>query len=114
MRSPAPEAPVIHRSMLPLALSAMERAQKIPKEIWINVAIGIGILIAVVFLFRKLAGANKIWLSIIITVVVVIVGFQWVYERNEPKFMTPFIEKVAPFFPSKIDYNKTQQKGPKM
>lgn len=100
--------------MLWLAVSTLERIQKIPREIWINVGIGVAILIALVFILRKLAGANKIWLTIIIAVVVMIVGFQWIYERNEPKFMSPFVDKIAPFFPSKIDYNKAPQKGPKM
>jgi hypothetical protein len=46
-------------------------------------------------------------------VVVSSLGFNWVYERNEPKFMTPFVEKIAPFFPSKTSYTTKQQTAPK-
>jgi predicted neutral ceramidase superfamily lipid hydrolase len=96
------------------AATTLERIQKIPKEIWLTLLVGVVVVVAAVFIFRKLQGANKIWLTIIAAAVVMIVGFQWVYERNEPKFLTPFVDKVAPFFPSKIDYNQNQQKGPKM
>ena len=43
---------------------------------------------------------NKFVLFAVIVVVVMVVGFTWVYERNEPKFMTPFIDSIAPFFPT--------------
>jgi cytochrome c biogenesis protein CcdA len=100
--------------MLFAAITVVDRLQKIPKEVWITLGLTIGIIVALVIIFRKLQGANKIWLTIIAGVVVSIVGFQWIYERNEPKFLTPFVQKIAPFFPSKIDYNKNQQKSPGM
>jgi hypothetical protein len=37
-----------------------------------------------------------------------VVGFQWVYERNEPKFMSSTIDKIAPYFPKKIQYREYQ------
>jgi len=100
--------------MLLLAATTLDRVQQIPREIWLTLAVGIAVIVAAVIIFQKLQGANKIWLTIIGAVVFMIVAFQWVYERNEPKFMKPFIDKVAPFFPSKIDYNKNQQKSPGM
>jgi cytochrome c biogenesis protein CcdA len=100
--------------MLLAAITVVDRLQKIPKEVWITLGLAVGIIVALVIIFRKLQGANKIWLTIITGVVVSIVGFQWIYERNEPKFLTPFVQKIAPFFPSKIDYNKNQQKSPGM
>ncbi|MBL9207416.1 MAG: hypothetical protein JNN01_20210 [Opitutaceae bacterium] len=100
--------------VLVFAVTTLDRVQKIPKEIWLTLLIAIAVIVLGVIIFRKLQGANKIWLTIIGAVVVMIVGFQWIYERSEPKFLTPYVDKIAPFFPSKIDYNKNQQKGPKM
>ncbi len=100
--------------MLLLAASALSRVKEIPPEVWKYVAITVVAIIALVLIVRKLAGTNKIWLTIIAGVVISIVGFQCVYERNEPKFLTPIVDKIAPFFPSKIDYNATQKKDVKM
>jgi hypothetical protein len=49
----------------------------------------------------------------VIFVVGTVVFFSWVYNRNEPKFLTPIIEKIAPFFPSAGAYNAKQQTQPK-
>jgi hypothetical protein len=68
--------------------------------VWINFAMGVLIFIAAVILIRKAAEMNKVLLSVIIFVVVTTVGFNWVYSRNEPKFLTPVIEPIANFFPS--------------
>jgi hypothetical protein len=38
-----------------------------------------------------------------------VVGFQWIYERNEPKWATPVVEKLANFFPSKGQYAERQR-----
>ena len=86
--------------MLLLAVSALEKAGKVPIRTWVNIALIIGGFFLLVFLIRKAADMNKILLSAIIFVVVAIVGFHWVYERNEPAFLTPFVEYVAPFLPS--------------
>ncbi len=53
-----------------------------------------------------------IWLAIIVFVVVTLVGFHWIYSRNEPKFLTPFVDKLAPFFPSAGSYATKQQQAP--
>jgi hypothetical protein len=45
-------------------------------------------------------------------VVVSILFFSWVYNRNEPKWLTPVVEKIAPFFPTAGAYNNKQHKGP--
>ena len=41
------------------------------------------------------------------------VGFNWIYERNEPAFLTPIVEKIAPFFPAKDSYGAKQKTQPK-
>ena len=99
--------------MLILAMSALEKAQNVPAKIWINIGIGILIFIAVLFVVKRLAQMNKIWLFIIVFVVLTIVGFQWVYTRSEPKFLTPFVDKIAPFFPSESGYASKQIKPAK-
>ncbi len=99
--------------MLPLAATTAEKLQKIPVAFWINLGLAVLIIIAVVIVLRKLAGANKVVLAVLSLIFVSVIGFNWVYERNEPKFLTPIVDKLAGFFPSKAGYKAKQQNAPK-
>ncbi len=86
--------------MLFLATSALESAQNIPPATWLKLGIGIAALVVAVIVLRTVAKMNKILLGVLVFVVFSVFFFSWVYNRNEPKWMTPVIEKIAPFFPS--------------
>jgi apolipoprotein N-acyltransferase len=91
--------------MLIFALATAEKLKEVPRSFWINAAIVILGLVAIVIIFRKIREMNKIVLGIILAFIFVLVGFNWVYNRNEPKFLTPFVDMVAPFLPTKGSYN---------
>lgn len=99
--------------MLLLAVTALEKIQTLPPAIWMKIAIAIGAFVLTIFLFRRVMKMNKIIASVVVFVVVTVVFFSWVYNRNEPKFMTPLVEKIAPFFPSAGSYASKQQTAPK-
>lgn len=84
--------------------SALEKLQKIPPAFWIKLGIAILIVVSVVVLLRVLARANKAVLTVVLVLVVSAVGFNWIYQRNEPSWATPVVEKLAQFFPSKTTY----------
>jgi hypothetical protein len=90
--------------MLIFALTTMEKLRQVPKSFWINAAIVVLVLVAAVIIIRKIKEMNKIVLGIILAFVFVLVCFNWVYNRNEPKFLTPFVDMVAPFLPAKGSY----------
>jgi apolipoprotein N-acyltransferase len=90
--------------MLLLAVTTLEKLKQVPKSFWINAAIVTLGLVAVVIIFRKIKEMNKIVLGFILAIIFVLVGFNWIYERNEPKFLTPFVDMVAPFLPAKGSY----------
>ncbi len=96
--------------MLLFAVSALEKAQSIPPATWLKLGIAIAALVAVVFILRTVAKMNKIVLGVAVFVVVSIFFFSWVYNRNDPKWMTPIVEKIAPFFPSAGSYQQKQSK----
>ncbi len=98
--------------MLLVAVSALEKVAQVPSKIWLNIGIGFLIFVAAVYLIKQAAQVNKIWLGIIVAVVCALVGFNWIYSRNEPKFLTPFVDKLAPFFPSASGYASKQQQQP--
>jgi hypothetical protein len=103
---------LISLSMLPLALSAFEKAAKVPSSFWLEVfLVIIGFVIAVLIL-RKLLEINKFVFIVVGLMGTVILAFQWIYERNEPSFLTPVVDLVAPFFPSKGAYEIRQATDP--
>lgn len=73
----------------------------VPSEFWTKLGIGIVGLILLVVILRKLAKVNKVVLTVIILLVLSFVGFNWIYERNEPKWATPVVDWLANYFPSK-------------
>lgn len=99
--------------MLLLAVSALEKAQAMKPEVWLKIGIAIAAFIVVVLLFRRIMRVNKVIAGVIIFVVCTVVFFSWVYNRNEPKFLTPIVDKIAPFFPSAGSYTSKQQSAPK-
>ncbi len=98
--------------MLLFAVSALEKVANVPGKIWLNLGIALLIFMGVVYVAKQAAQVNKIWLAIIVFVVLTLVGFHWIYSRNEPKFLTPLVDKIAPFFPSAASYGAKQHDGP--
>ena len=84
-----------------LAVTTLEKLQAVPQRFWINAAIFIIGGWLAIMLLRHAAQMNKVILEMIILVSTTTVGFQWIWERNEPRFLTPYVNLIAPFFPSK-------------
>ena len=98
--------------MLPLALSAFEKAAKIPSSFWLKLFLVIVAFIVAIFVMRKLLEVNKFVFISVGLLGSFIIGFQWIYERNEPAFLTPIVDSVATFFPSKGAYQISQAADP--
>jgi MFS superfamily sulfate permease-like transporter len=86
--------------MLFFAVSVLGKIRHLPQKNLINLGLGILVLLVVIMLIKQARKMNKYVLFAIVTVTVVVLGFNWVYRRNEPKFLTPAIDVIAPFFPS--------------
>lgn len=95
--------------MMLLAVSALEKLQNVPPTTWMKVGIGLAAVVLVVLVFQHVLKMNKIIMGVIVFVVCTIVFFSWVYNRNEPKWATPVVEKIAPFFPSAGAYQNKQK-----
>ncbi len=99
--------------MLLLAITAFEQLQTLPNDVWLKIIIAIGGFVIAILVFRRVMKMNKIIASIIVFVVSTVVFFSWVYNRNEPKFLTPLVDRIAPFFPSAGSYATKQGTTPK-
>ena len=86
--------------MILFAATTIEKLNAVPRQTWLNIGLGVLIFIAAFMVLRVVARMNKIILCIVVGVVLSMVGFNWIYSRNEPKFLTPVVDKIAPFFPS--------------
>lgn len=98
--------------MLFLAATAVDKLSKVPPLFWVKVVGAILGFILAILILRKLMEVNKVIVIAVGIVTVSLLWFQWIYERNEPAFMTPIIEPVAQFFPSKGSYGNKQQQEP--
>ncbi len=99
--------------MLMLAATAVEKLQTLKPDVWMKIGIGVGGFILAILLWRRIMKMNKIIAAVIVFVVTTVVFFSWVYNRNEPKFLTPLVERIAPFFPSAGAYSSKQGSMPK-
>ena len=81
--------------------TSADRLRDISPEFWLKIGLAILIIVGVVIALRKLAKVNKVVLTIVVLVVVSIVGFTWIYERNEPSWATPAVDWLANYFPTK-------------
>jgi membrane-bound ClpP family serine protease len=93
-------------SMLVLAVTAFDKLRHLPRRDLVNVGLFILVLIIGIVLIKLSARMNKWVLFGILFVTTIVVGLAWVYERNEPKFLTPVIDQIAPFFPTKPSYKR--------
>ena len=78
--------------------AALEKLKQIPTEFWVRIGLGMLAIVAVVIFLRKIA---KVLLAVGVAVGLTIVGFNWIYERNEPPWATPAVQWLAGFFPTK-------------
>ena len=97
---------------LAAAVTPLEKLKQVPPAFWWKVGAAVLIIIIVAVVLQRIAQMNKVVLAVILLVVFSVVGVQWIYERNEPKFMTPIVDRIAPFLPSKGSYNAKQETLP--
>jgi hypothetical protein len=95
--------------MVLFAVTAIDKMKTLPPAVWLKIGIAIAAVVIAVFVFRKVMRMNKVIAGVVVFVVCTVVFFSWVYNRNEPKFLTPLMDRIAPFFPSAGAYNAKQQ-----
>lgn len=86
------------------ATTTTDRLTQIPVEFWVRLGVAVLVLAGVVIVLRKVAKVNKVVLTVIVGLLVSLVGFNWVYERNEPSWATPVVSWLADFLPTKGMY----------
>lgn len=83
------------------APTTADKLKDIPSEFWWKLALGIVAIVVVVIVLRKVAKMNKLILGMGVFLFLTFLGFNWIYERNEPAWATPAVQWLAGFFPTK-------------
>ncbi|HEY0947391.1 MAG TPA: hypothetical protein VGD81_19060 [Opitutaceae bacterium] len=99
-------------AMLLFALTTLEKLEAVPMQFWINAAI---VLIAgglAILFVRYASRMNKLVIALVVFLFLTVVCFQWVYERNEPKILTRYVDKIAPYFPARVEYKDYEATRP--
>jgi hypothetical protein len=81
--------------------SAWEALQRIPKQAWINLALSVLVVLVVVRTWRTLKRLNDYAPFVALTLLGGLIFCYWVYERSEPRFLTPVVNIAAEFLPTK-------------
>jgi hypothetical protein len=90
--------------------AAAQKIGQVPVEFWLKLGAAVLIVVVVIVLLRKLAQANKVVLAVVVLVALSTLGFSWIYNRNEPSWASPVVDKLAGFFPSKGSYTVKQHR----
>jgi hypothetical protein len=101
---------MVHSSLSLAAATTLDKLEKIPPAFWAKVGLGVLGVIVVVIALRKLLKVNKFLLGGALFIACGLIWFNWIYHRSEPKFLTPLINRIAPFFPAANAY-ETKQAG---
>lgn len=99
-------------NVIATATTTADRLREIPVDFWLKALLVVGAFIVAIFLCRKAAAVNKALLAGIVVFALAMLGFNWIYERNEPAWATPTVTWLSGFFPSKGAYATKQQTPP--
>ena len=92
---------VLHPGMNTL-LSVNELTTRLPESDWLRFGVLLLALLAVLQLMRLVSRANRTFLFVVVGMGMFMLFANWVRHRNEPTFLTPVVDIVAPYFPSKL------------
>jgi hypothetical protein len=97
---------------LPLAAAAttLDRIEKIPPAFWMRIGAAVLAVIVIYIALRAVLKINKFVLGGAAFIAAGLIWFNWIYHRNEPRFLTPMMNRIAPFFPAAGAY-QTKQAG---
>jgi hypothetical protein len=94
------------------ATTTLDKLQKIPPAFWGKVGLGLVAVILVFIIIQKVLKINKFVLGGVVFIGMGLIWFNWIYHRTEPKFLTPLVDRIAPFFPSAGAYETKQATTP--
>lgn len=91
-----------------VAQTTLDKLKAIPPTVWEKLGLGVLAVIVVFIVIQRVLKINKFVLGGAVFVGGGLLWFNWIYHRTEPKFLTPLVDRVAPFFPTAGAYEVKQ------
>jgi hypothetical protein len=102
----------IHPAYFAATQTTLDRLKAIPPAVWGKLGLGVLAIIVVFIVIQRVLKINKFVLSGAVFIGGGLLWFNWIYHRTEPKFLTPLVDRVAPFFPTAGAYEVKQSTLP--
>jgi hypothetical protein len=102
----------LHTLYFAAAPTTLDKLKAIPPAFWGKVGLGILGVIVVFIIIQRVLKINKFVLGGALFIGAGLMWFNWIYHRTEPKFLTPLVDRIAPFFPTAGAYNAKQATTP--
>ena len=83
-------------------LSTNELATRLQESDWLRFGALLLALLAALQIIRLVSRANRTFVLVVVGMGTFMLFANWVRHRNEPTFLTPVVEAVAPYFPTKM------------
>jgi hypothetical protein len=77
-------------------------AAKLPEGDWLRFGILLLVLLTVLQAIRLVSRVNRYAMFVFFLMGATILMANWVHNRNEPAFMTPVVNALAPWFPKSL------------
>jgi hypothetical protein len=102
----------LHNVYFAVTNTTLDKLRAIPPAVWGKLGLGVLAVIVVFILIQRVLKINKFVLGGAVFIGGGLLWFNWIYHRTEPKFLTPLVDRVAPFFPTAGAYEVKQQTLP--
>ncbi len=96
--------------LLAVSTSGMVKIQRIPSQVWINLGVCLLAVVLVVRLWRGLKKLNDFAPWFVLALSASTIMSYWTYERTEPQFLTPVVERLTLFLPTKAKHQADLEK----
>jgi hypothetical protein len=101
-----------HHLYFAAAQTTFDKLKAIPPAVWGKLGLGVLAVILVFIIIQRVLKINKFVLGGAVFIGGGLLWFNWIYHRTEPKFLTPLVDRVAPFFPTAGAYEVKQSTLP--
>lgn len=100
----------VHNLVFPgvLAVDAakVQKIQGIPSQVWINLGLCVLGLVIILRLWRTLKNFNDFAPWIVSILASFMLLSYWTYNRNEPQFLSPVVDKLTLLLPTKSKHEQ--------
>ena len=76
--------------------------KQLPEGDWLRFGILLLVLLSTLWLVRLVSQVNRYVMLVAFFFGGTFLMANWVHNRNEPSFLTPVVDAVAPWFPAKL------------